>query len=306
MPPRIGRPNYDRFRANEHMAVATEIRDLVDKERIHEKRPGGRGRPPAKKRDVIKCLLFLELARCVVPKSPSVLLVYKDILGITAIPAPRTLYEYRAMPSIAGTLRRLQKTAGRELWLQETMAAFDGTGNPRSKGKTWSYDKTDAGKFRDYDKAHYVVGVKSCVIPVAKVTRGSWSEIPEFGPLLTEAVSEGNIQVVLADSGLVAVENYEVPHRLGITPYIKPKDNAVFRPHPSNDYERAVYFATRFPERFKDRYRWRTKAECANHAKKAAFGDIIRGRLPSSRRNQEYCRLIVHNLRMTVMARYGE
>lgn len=305
MPPRIGRSNYDRFRADEFVAVANDIRDIVDKERIHEKRPGGRGKPPAKKRDIIKCLLFLEQMRCVIPKSTSLLYANRDILGLENIPAPRTLYDYRAMPSTSSTLKRLQWMSARPLWLREDAAAIDATGNPHSNGGNWRRDKTDPNKFREYDKTHYVVGVKSCVIPVTKVTRGSWSEIPEFEPLLTEAAAEGNIKTAIADSGLVAIENYEASRNLGATPYIKPKDNAVFRPHPSNAYERAVYFATKFPERFKEEYRWRTKAECAIHAKKAAFGDIIRGRLPSSRRNQELCRDIVHNLRMVAMARYG-
>lgn len=305
-PPRIGRSNYDRFRADEVMVIVREIRDIVDRERIHEKKPGGRGKPPAKKRDVLKCLLFLESICCVIQKSPSVLEFYKDILGLTKIPKPRTLYDYRAKPSLMETLKRLQKAAAEPAWSQEEMAALDATGNPHSKGKTWSYDKTDPGKYRDYDKAHYVVGVKTCVIPVTKVTRGSWSELPEFGSLLATATAGANISAALADSGFVANENYEAAHDLGITPYIKPKDNAVFHPHPSNDYQRAVYYATRFPERFKDIYRWRTKAECAIHAKKAAFGDIIRGKLRSSRKNQEICRDIVHNLRMNVMTRYGE
>lgn len=304
-PPKIGRPKYDRFRANEIMVVVEEIRTLVDGERIHEKQPGGRGRPPAKKHDIIKCLLFLELLKCVIQKSPSLLFFYKATLGLTKVPSPRTLYEYRATPSITLTLERLQMAAAKTLWLKETMAATDGTGNPHSRGKTWRNDRLDSGKYREYDKAHYIIGVNSLVIPVSKVTRGTWSEIPEFEHLVRTAIPGSNIDAVSADSGLVAVENYEIAHELGVTPYIKPKDCAVFHPHPSNAYERMVNFATKFPDRFNSRYRWRVKAECAIHSKKVACGDIIRGRLPSSRRNQEICRTIIHNLRMTVMDRYG-
>ena len=254
-PPRIGRSKYDQFRANEHKDVAEEIRILVDNERIHEKQPGSVGRPPAKRRDVIKCLLFLEAIKCVIQKSPSCLSFYKEILGLTKIPSPRTLYDYRADISITQTLERLQFTAAEDLWLKETMAATDGTGNPHSRGKNWRNDRLDSVKYREYDKAHYIVGVKSLVIPVSRVTRGTWSEIPEFEHLVRTAIPGSNIKVVSADSGLVAIDNYEVAHELGVTPYIKPKDWAVFRPHPSNAYERMVNFATKFPDRFNDRYR---------------------------------------------------
>jgi len=303
--PRIGRPKYDQFRANEFGEVPREIRVLVDKEDIREKQPGRPGRPPAKRRDVIKCLLFLEFTRCVIQKSSALLNTFKEVLGLEGVPAPRTLYDYRADPRITRTLQRLQKVAAWEQWLKEKIAIPDSTGNPHSKGKTWSGDRTNPKKYREYDKAHYIVGARSLVIPYTKVTRGTWHDSPQFEELVTETIPESNIRALPADSGYVSVENYELAHQLGVTPYIKPKDNAIFRPHPANAYEAHVLFATRFPERRKEVYRWRVKAECAINAKKNAFGDIIRGRLHSSRRNQEICRDIVHNIRMSIMARYG-
>ena len=285
--------------------MAEEVKCLVDNERIHEKHPGGRGRPPAKKRDVIKSLLLLELLRCQVQKSSSLLNFCKELVGLNKIPAPSTLYKYRALPGITSTLERLQMEAAREPWMTEKLAATDSSGNPRVKGKTWRHDRTNPKKYRDYDKAHYIVGLNTLVIPATRVTRGTWSDIPEFEPLVRTTLPGSNIEAILGDCGYVSLDNYAVARELGVTPYIKPKDNAVFRPRPSDDYERMVYFATRFPKRFNSTYRWRVKAECTIHSKKSAFGDIIRGRLPSSRRNQEICRDIVHNLRMSVMMRYA-
>lgn len=272
--------------------------------RIHEKAPGQPGRPPAKKRDIIKSLLFLELMRCQIQKSPSILSVYKEALGLGKIYAPRTLYKYRAKPSMTRILKRVQTRSADELWMKEELAITDATGNPRSKGKTWSGDRTDPNKFREYDKAHYITGAKTLVIPSTRVTRGTWSDSPEFGPLVQETIPGSNIKAVLGDSGYPTIENFKTAKELGVTPYLKPKDNAVFHAHPSNDYEKHVHYATKFPKRWKNVYRYRVKGECAIYAKKAAFGDIIRGRLRSSRRNQELCRDIVHNFRMAVMESY--
>jgi len=83
MPPRIGRPKYDEFRANEVGEVPREIRALVDNERIHEKEAGRPGRPPYKRRDIIKCLPLIEFMNCVAQKSWSLLNIFKDALGST-------------------------------------------------------------------------------------------------------------------------------------------------------------------------------------------------------------------------------
>lgn len=305
MAPRVGRPKYDEFRGNEVLHVAREIADFVDRERIHEKQPGGPGRRPMKKRDIIKSLLFLEQFRCCIQKSPSMLEMHKDLLRLEKIPKPRTLYKYRAMPEMSGILERLQKKSADELWKKEMMAATDGTGNPRSKGKHWRKDREDSKKYREYDKAHLMVGVRSLVNPYTRVTRGTWSDLPEFEPLVRNTIPGSNVKQVLADKGYVSSENYEVAAECGATPYIMPKDNAVYRPHPSNQYQKMVHFATKFPERWKEVYRFRVKVECAIHSKKNAFGDIIRGRTLTSRRNQEILRDIVHNFRMTVMDRHG-
>ena len=211
----------------------------------------------------------------------------------------------RALPNMTGILERLLGKSAHELWIKETIAATDATGNPHCKGKNWRKDRDDFKKHRGYDKAHYIVGTRSLVIPHKRVTRGTWSDLPEFEPLVQNSVPGSNITQIVADSGYVDNSNYELAGEYGATPYIKPKDNAVFRPHPSNAYERMVHYATKFPKRWKDVYRFRVKAECAIHSKKATFGDIIRGKYPPSRRNQELLRDIVHNFRMTLMDRYG-
>ena len=278
MEPRIGRPKYDKFRGDEVLYVTREIANFVDEERIHEKQPGGPGRPPMKKRDIIKSLLFLIYFKCCIQKSPSILEMHKDLLGLEKIPKPRTLYKYRALREMSGILEQLQRKSADELWITEDMAATDGTGNPHSKGKHWRMDRDNSDNYREYDKAHYIVGVKSLVIPYTRITRGTWSDLPEFEPLVRKTIPGSNVKQVLADKGYVSNDNYEVAAECGATPYIMPKDNAVYRPHPSNQYQKMVHYATKFPERFKDVYRYRVKVECAIHSKKNAFGEVFRGK----------------------------
>ena len=231
--------------------------------------------------------------------------MHKDLLRLEKIPKPRTLYKYRAMPEMSGILERLQMKSADELWKKERMAAADGTGNPRSKGKHWRKDREDSKKYRDYDKAHYMMGVRSLVIPHTRVTRGTWSDLPEFEPLVRNTIPGSTVKQVLADKGYVSNDNYELVAECGATPYIMPKDNAVYHPHPSNQYQKTVHYATKCPRRFNDVYRFRVKVECGINSKKHNFEEIKRGKTPSSRRNQEMLQDIVHNFRMTVMDRHG-
>jgi len=86
MAPRIGRPKYGEFRANEVGEVPREIRELVDNERIHEKEPGQPGRPPCKRRDIIKCLLLIEFMNCVIQESWSLPNIFKGTRGLENVP----------------------------------------------------------------------------------------------------------------------------------------------------------------------------------------------------------------------------
>ena len=109
-PPRVGRPNYDRFRAEELPTVITEIRIFADSMRIHEKAPGEKGgRPPASRRDLLKSLLFLEKARAPIPESNGWLPEFHDLRGPEHVCCLRTLYKYRSDPGITQLLDRAIK-----------------------------------------------------------------------------------------------------------------------------------------------------------------------------------------------------
>jgi len=305
-PPRIGRSNYDSFRLHEVVEVIDEIKLLADMERFHERRKGKRGRRPARKRDILKSLLFLEKLKCPICESGGLLQIFKYTLGLNNVYKPRTLYKYRASPVMTVILEKLVMESALPEWVNEDMAGTDATGFPHSKGKTWIGDKSNPDKYREYDKVHAIMGLRSLVIPSVKITRGSWHDSTQFKYLVNNALPQGDIDAVAADSGYVSRNNYELVREHGATPYILPKENAVFRSQPTDSYEQTVLFSTRFPNRFHERYRFRTKCESAFNACKNATGEKLRGRTPTSRRNEALCKIIVHNIRMVVMCRYAE
>ena len=295
MPPRVGRAKYDLFRAYEVIFVACALRALVDGKRIHEKRDGSVGRPPAKKRDLIKALVFLEYVRCPIAESTGVLMFYQAALGLTKVPRPRTLWKYRAKRSMARILKELQREAGEEAWMKETIAGVDSTGISHYK-----LNGTTRRKRRTHDKAHLVVGVRSLVIPESRFTRGTWQDGPEYESLVSAALPGSNVRATVEDKGYTGNPNATVTKQLGATPYMALKKNAIFRPHPTNAYESMVYFKTRFPARWRSITRWRVKVECANSAKKRRFGDLTRGSI-TSRRNREFIQDIAHNIRFNLL-----
>jgi hypothetical protein len=234
------------------LEVALAIRLLIENERIHEKEPGGPGRPPKKRRDMLKCHLLLEMMGYPAEEFPGLYALCGDVLALkSAPPAPRTIRKYRADGGLTGTLERLVTASARELLPHEKFVAADASGFSRSVGKAWSANRKNPVMYRQYEKLHLLVGTKTLVILAARVTRGTWHDSPEFDAMVRMVVPGTGIRAVLADPGYVAVRNYEVVKECGATAYIRPKDNARFRPHPKNAYEGAVLYATRFPERWK-------------------------------------------------------
>ena len=62
--------------------------------------------------------------------------------------------------------------------------------------------------------------------------------------------------------------------------------------------KRMTRFALQFPNRFGARYHRRSAAESRFKTEKALFGDRLRCRRPTSRRNEVLAREIVHNVRL--------
>jgi len=303
----VGRANYDRFRREELPAVITEIRIFADSMRIHEKRPGENGgRPCASRRDLLKSFLFLEKARVPFPESKGWLTEFQDLLGLEHVYCARTLYKYRSAPGITQLLDRAINVSAQPLWQKETIAGIDASGIPRLKGENWSADREKPERHDLYDKLHILIGTKTGVIAAARTTFGNWHDAPQFVPLLQAVEAWEHVEVITADAGNISRVNCEAVKERGATPYIDPKENAVLRSKPSDAYEAMVSFERHFPNRWHERYRWRTKLESMFHAIKAAMVEGVRGKSATSRRNQILSRCVVHNLRMTVLDRYGE
>jgi len=67
---------------------------------------------------------------------------------------------------------------------------------------------------------------------------------------------------------------------------------------PQSASERITRFALQFPKRFQARNHRRNAAESRSPTEKALFGDRLRCRRPTSRRNEVLAREIVHNVRL--------
>ncbi len=301
----MGRPNYDRFRAGELPEVVRRIRLLVDAMRVHEKAPGGPGHPPALRRDLLKSFLFLEKARVPVLESKGWLTEFKDALGLEHIYAVRTLYKYRAQRGFTKLLERALTASARPLWPKEEVAAIDSSGVPKLKGQNWSDDREKPERHELYDKAHLLIGTKTCVIAAARVTFGTWHDAPQFVELVRAVPSWKHQKALTADAANMSRKNYAAVRALDVTPYIDPRENAVLRAHPQDAYEAMVSFQRHFPNRWHEVYRWRTKAESNFHAIKTAMVEGVRGRTMNSRRNQVLSRCVVHNLRMAILDSYA-
>jgi transposase len=85
---------------------------------------------------------------------------------------------------------------------------------------------------------------------------------------------------------------------VGLQPYFSPRENARRPTHPVDAFDRMTRFALQFPNRWGTRYHRRSAAESRFATEEVLFGDRLRCRRPTSRRNEVLAREIVHNVKL--------
>lgn len=113
---------------------------------------------------------------------------------------------------------------------------------------------------------------------------------------------------MLGDKAYWTRANCQASQDAGLQPYFQPKANARWRKFPSDVFERMTRYALNFPNRFQEVYRRRCTAESRFATVKQLFGDRLRCRDRTSRRNSVLAREIVHNVRLVTWweARSGQ
>jgi len=151
-------------------------------------------------------------------------------------------------------------------------------------------------------KAHLMVSTRAHFITSARIT-GSTNQNGEktgdpslFPPLMAETAATFPVGVVVGDSAYTNRAIVEQVTSLSATPIFKPKSNMVTQQRGVSGWGDMIAFFTVHRAEFDALYHRRVQVETVNSAIKRRFGESLRSRTSTSRRNELLCRLIAYNL----------
>ena len=147
-------------------------------------------------------------------------------------------------------------------------------------------------------KAHVNIDEDSLMIMSYSLTDSNVHESVEFEKNWNNLPDNVTPLKSLADSAYTSNDILQLVRESGAIPYHGVKKNAVCKKHPKTSYDKLVYFARHFPEKFNDVYCMRGLVETVFSMIDARFGYRIRCRSDIGRKNEVHAKFASHNLRM--------
>jgi transposase len=294
---------YNAWQKDEVLLAIQWLRALVQSSTIHDwKRSNGRPRVP--RRVIVLCLLVKAYFHLSYRRLHGLLVLLQPWLGLASVPHYNTLAKYGRDASLTPTLKRLLDETAKPYWLTEKTISQDASGLQLQGSGAWRSDHDPEAR-RDYGKIHVLSGTKSRATLAVKLTRGTWHDSTQLAPLLDQKPSFAIAQALTGDSAYWNHRACAAARAHGLQPYFRPHDNARWWTHPKDEFERMTRYAKQFPNRFKKTYGQRATSESRFATEKGVFGDRLRSRRPEARRNEVYCREIVHNARITTWVQFA-
>lgn len=150
---------------------------------------------------------------------------------------------------------------------------------------------------RQCSKLAVGVCTRSHVILCAAVHTGFGSDNRDFEPLLFDAWRRHpRLRTVLADAGYDSESNHRIArHDMNVESLIKAGVGRPSKKPPSGYYRRIMSKRLKGSQRGR-KYGQRAQAETVNSMLKRNFGDALRSRSPRARRDEQWLRVLTHNI----------
>ncbi|MGH9895936.1 MAG: transposase [bacterium] len=295
---------YNAWQKDEVLLALQWLRSLVDRSTIHDWERAN-GRPRIARRTIVLCLLIKSYFHVSYRRLTGLLVLLAPVLGLAKVPHYNTLANYGRDASLTPTLKRLFNETAKPFWLTEKIVTLDSSGLLLHGSGAWRSDHDPEAR-RDYGKIHVLSGTKRRATLAVALTRGTWHDSTQVDPVLDEKPSYAVAQALTGDGAYWTHRACASAKAHGLQPYFKPHDNARWWPHPADEFERMTRYAHQFPNRFGKVYHRRSTSESRFATEKGLFGDRLRSRRPEARRNEVYCREVVHNARITTWIQFAE
>jgi transposase len=227
---------------------------------------------------------------------------------VTRVPQFNTISRYFEKSELRDLLALLIVQSSRPLKAVEKTFAVDSTGFSTTQFGRWMdfrYGKLQSGEKRKWIKAHMVCGVLTNIVTAVEVTDAYAHDAPHFEPLLDTTNQHFEVKTVIGDKAYSSLANYKYADSKGVrlmSPF-KKNANAI---HGSGDplWTRLYHFYSLNTEWFERLYHQRSNAESTNAMIKTKFGERIRSRTPVAQFNELLCKVLCHNICVTIQAYY--
>jgi hypothetical protein len=262
-----------------------------------------------KMKSIISCLLiWRKFPSLSVRRAKGLLLLFKKFGIINVhIPCFKTLSNYNEDNSLQLILDRLIEESSKPLSIIEHDFATDMTGIRTTLFTSWfSIRAKRKIRRRDHVRDHLTAGLKSMIVPAVDIRMKEGEDSIIMREHVDKIYENFSINDWSGDTKYWSKKNCDKIDDVGGIPYFKGKEGKTAwngKMGGSLPWKRMNEEARDHPRRFKRHYRFRVKAECTIHSKKAIHGDKVYSKLASARKNEETLRWINHNINVLNRAR---
>ncbi len=216
---------------------------------------------------------------------------------IKKVPYYSTVARYIENEELTPIIEQLIKVSSLPLKSIETDFAVDSTGFSVNRYGSWfnfRYRKDEG--YRDWMKAHVMVGVKTGIITSFQITHGTSSDNPLLPQMVNETAQNFTIREVSADKGYSSKTNLEVINKIGGVPYIPFKSNTTGKADGSMFWSKMYHYFMYKHDEFLQHYHQRSNVETVFHMIKSKFGSAIRSKKPTAQKNELLLKILCHNI----------
>jgi transposase len=278
------------------------VEAVLDRETLWQ----GVGRPPARLRDILICLVIKQYFDLSLRRAIGLLWLLRRTGCIDVkVPCFKTLGNYMNNGAIQMYLDRLVELTAALFSQVERCIATDTSGISTTGSSSWFNIRVRRRiRKRDHIMVHISVGTRSNVVVALDIRRdrGGDNEILRSH---VERVSEAfDVDEWSGDRYYLTQKNCDAVSAIGAEPLFKLKSNTRARAGGSPAWRRMVLAFQNHPRVANAKYHRRSNVESAYSAKKRKFSNSVRGRSSTSQRIEESISWVGYNLSLVPRARY--
>lgn len=181
--------------------------------------------------------------------------------------------------------------------------AIDSTGFTPSRRGHYNHEKHGPQPAMPWLKCHLMISTKAHLITSARITSSSGEnthDTTQFAPLFEETKDAFPVGYVVGDGAYSGRKNVAAVKDAGAEPFFRPRKDTITKQYATPGWADMIAFFTMHRREFDAIYHRRSVIEGVNSSIKRRFGETLRSRTATSRKNELLCKLVAYNLTVLV------